>query len=132
MRGWASGGGIYEDFLRLATAPRGRRDPTRLSRLVNALVDMGERTRNPKGMQGLEESVAFKEMSRTVAGWITHEDVHVCLPANFSIYNAFANCAFQSVESSAILGLPLNGDARVLQTAEMSRRYYGIIMAGGQ
>ncbi|KAJ5168383.1 uncharacterized protein N7482_003977 [Penicillium canariense] len=112
MRGWAAGGGIYEDFLRLATAPRGRRDPTRLSRLVNALVDMGERTRNVKSMSGLEESVAFKEMSRAVAGWITHEDV-------------------QSVESSAVLGLPLNGDARVLQTVEMSRRYYGIIMAGG-
>ncbi|EPS33451.1 hypothetical protein PDE_08413 [Penicillium oxalicum 114-2] len=113
MRGWSSGGGIYEDFLRLATAPRGRRDPTRLSRLVNALVEMGERTRNVKDSQGLEESVAFKEMSRAVAGWITHEDVH-------------------SVGPSAILGLPLNGDARLLQTAEMSRRYYGIIMAGGQ
>lgn len=37
----------------------------------------------------------------------------------------------QSVESSAVLGLPLTGDARVLQTAEMSRRYYGVIMAGG-
>ncbi|KAF7717991.1 Nucleoporin NUP145 [Penicillium ucsense] len=113
MRGWSSGGGIYEDFLRLATAPRGRRDPTRLSRLVNALVDMSERTRHANDSQGWERSVALKEMSRAVAGWITHEDVH-------------------SVESSAILGLPLNGDARVLQTAEMSRRYYGIIMAGGQ
>ena len=133
MRGWASGGGIYEDFLRLATAPRGRRDPTRLGRLVNALVDMGERTRNPKTAQGLEESVAFKEMSRAVAGWITHEDVHVCVPT-FDLYvmDAVANFTFQSVSSSAILGLPLNGDARVLQTAEMSRRYYGIIMAGGQ
>lgn len=131
MRGWASGGGIYEDFLRLATAPRGRRDPTRLSRLVNALVDMGERARSSKG--SLEESVAFKEMSRAVAGWITHEDVHVCVPAiDFSFIGALANLFFQSVESSAILGLPLTGDARVLQTAEMSRRYYGIIMAGGQ
>jgi nuclear pore complex protein Nup98-Nup96 len=131
MRGWASGGGIYEDFLRLATAPRGRRDPTRLSRLVNALVDMGERTRNAKG--SLEESVAFKEMSRAVAGWITHEDVHVRVPTiDISLIGAVANCVFQSVESSAILDLPLNGDARVLQTAEMSRRYYGIIMAGGQ
>jgi nuclear pore complex protein Nup98-Nup96 len=72
-------------------------------------------------------------MSRAVAGWITHEDVHVCVPTiNLSCIDAVANCFSQSVESSAILGLPLNGDARVLQTAEMSRRYYGIIMAGGQ
>jgi nuclear pore complex protein Nup98-Nup96 len=77
MRGWASGGGIYEDFLRLATAPRGRRDPTRLTRLVNALVAVGGRVRDGSGMDGLEERVAFKEMSRALAGWITHEDVQV-------------------------------------------------------
>ncbi|KAJ5595273.1 uncharacterized protein N7459_001481 [Penicillium hispanicum] len=112
MRGWASGGGIYEDFLRLATAPRGRRDPTRLNRLVSALVRMGDRVRHGSGIDGLEERVAFKEMSRAVAGWITHEDV-------------------QSIEASAVLGLPLTGDARLLQTVEMSRRYYGVIMAGG-
>ncbi|KAJ5221594.1 uncharacterized protein N7469_010481 [Penicillium citrinum] len=112
MRGWSSGGGIYEDFLRLATATRGRRDPTRLTRLVNALVSMGDRIRNGSGIDGLEERVAFKEMSRTVAGWITQEDV-------------------KSVEASKILGLPLTGDSRVLQTVEMSRRYYGIVMASG-
>ncbi|KAJ5701770.1 hypothetical protein N7488_009318 [Penicillium malachiteum] len=112
MRGWASGGGVYEDFLRLATAPRGRRDPTRLSRLVNALVAMGDRVRTGSGVDGLEERVAFKEMSRTLAGWITHEDV-------------------QSIDSAAALRLPLNGDARIQQTVEMSRRYYGTIMAGG-
>ncbi|KAJ5923556.1 hypothetical protein N7454_008801 [Penicillium verhagenii] len=96
MRGWASGGGIYEDFLRLVTAPAAD----------------GDRVRDGSGMNGLEERVAFKEMSRAVAGWITHEDV-------------------RSVESSAVLGLPLTGDARVLQTVEMSRRYYGVVMAGG-
>ncbi|OQE43734.1 hypothetical protein PENCOP_c003G08236 [Penicillium coprophilum] len=111
MRGWASGGGVYEDFLRLVNATSGRRDPTRLNRLVAALVAMGDRVQG-SSLDGLEERVAFKEMSRAVAGWITHEDVHC-------------------VESSAVLGLPLTGDARVLQTAEMSRRYYGVIMAGG-
>ncbi|CAI7637015.1 unnamed protein product [Penicillium discolor] len=111
MRGWSSGGGVYEDFLRLVNSTSGRRDPTRLNRLVNALVAMGDRVQG-SSLEGLEERVAFKEMSRAVAGWITHEDVH-------------------SVESSAVLGLPLTGDARVLQTAEMSRRYYGVIMAGG-
>jgi nuclear pore complex protein Nup98-Nup96 len=80
MRNWASGGGVYEDFLRLATATRGRRDPIRLSRLVNALVKMGDHVRSGKGMDGLEERVAFKEMSRAVAGWITHEDVQVRFP----------------------------------------------------
>ncbi|KAJ5762400.1 uncharacterized protein N7511_005782 [Penicillium nucicola] len=111
MRGWASGGGVYEDFLRLVTAPSGRRDATRLNRLVNALVTMSDRIEG-SGMEGLEERVAFKEMSRAVTGWITHEDV-------------------QFVESSTLLSLPLTGDARIAQTAEMSRRYYGVIMAGG-
>ncbi|KAJ5779339.1 hypothetical protein N7457_007059 [Penicillium paradoxum] len=111
MRGWASGGGVYEDFLRLVNATTGRRDPTRLNRLVSALVAMGDRVQGT-GLEGLEERVAFKEMSRAVASWITNEDV-------------------QTVESSAVLSLPLTGDARVLQTAEMSRRYYGVIMAGG-
>lgn len=77
MRGWAAGGGVYEDFLCLVTA-RGKRDPTRLSRLVNALVAMGDRVKK-SGMDGLEELVAFKEMSRAVAGWISHEDVQVSL-----------------------------------------------------
>jgi nuclear pore complex protein Nup98-Nup96 len=129
MRGWSSGGGIYEDFLRLATATRGRRDPTRLSRLVNALVAMGDRVRSGSGMDGLEERVAFKEMSRAVAGWITHEDVHVSNPSHIICGEVFNT--LQSVEASKILGLPLTGDARVLQTVEMSRRYYGVVMAGG-
>lgn len=130
MRGWSAGGGIYEDFLRLATSTRGRRDPTRLSRLVNALVAMGDRVRKGSGVDGLEERVAFKEMSRAVAGWITHEDVQV---RNTSLSPYLNNCSnfSQSVEASKILGLPLTGDARVLQTVEMSRRYYGVVMAGG-
>lgn len=131
VRGWASGGGIYEDFLRLATAPRGKRDAMRLSRLVNALVSMGDRVRNGSGMDGLEERVAFKEMSRAVAGWITHEDVQVSPLSIIHLKHALTNLYLQSVESSAVLGLPLTGDARVLQTVEMSRRYYGVIMAGG-
>lgn len=133
MRGWASGGGIYEDFLRLATAAQGKRDPTRLSRLTNALVSMGDRVRSAEGMDGLEERVAFKEMSRAVAGWITHEDVQVGFPFGPSIVIDIVtdSSVLQVVESSAVLGLPLTGDARVLQTVEMSRRYYGVIMAGG-
>lgn len=131
MRGWASGGGIYEDFLRLATATRGRRDPTRLSRLVNALKTMGGRVDGSQGMDGLEERVAFKEMSRAVAGWITHEDVQVSVSVSTSHIDTVTNGHLQYVESSAILGLPLTGDARVRQTVEMSRRYYGVIMAGG-
>jgi nuclear pore complex protein Nup98-Nup96 len=74
VRGWASGGGVYEDFLRLATA-RGR-DAQRLNRLVDALVTMGEAL-GGSGMEGLEERVAFKEMSRIVAGWTTQEDAKV-------------------------------------------------------
>jgi nuclear pore complex protein Nup98-Nup96 len=131
MRGWSSGGGIYEDFLRLATATRGRRDPTRLNRLVNALVAKGDHVRSGSGMNGLEECVAFKEMSRAVASWTTHENVQASTFFSFSCCERFANNSLQTVEASKMLGLPLTGDARVMQTVEMSRRYFGIIMAGG-
>ncbi|KAF7592863.1 hypothetical protein BBP40_012342 [Aspergillus hancockii] len=111
VRGWACGGGIYEDFLRLVTAKSGKRDATRLNRLVNALVAMGNQISQGSGVEGLEERVAFKEMSRAVASWMAHEDG-------------------KAVEFSSVLGLPLTGDARISQTAEMSRRYYSVIMAG--
>lgn len=81
VRGWASGGGVYEDFLGLATAQR--RDTQRLNRLVDALVTMGEAI-NTSGVEGLEERVAFKEMSRVVAGWATQEDAKVCYLSSLS------------------------------------------------
>ncbi|GFF98348.1 nucleoporin NUP145 [Aspergillus lentulus] len=112
VQGWASGGGIYDDFLRLVTAKNGKRDPSRLSRLVNALVTMGETIGKGSGVEGLEARVAFKEMSRAVAGWTTREDA-------------------SAIELPSVLNLPLTGDARIMQTAEMSRRYYNTIMAGG-
>ncbi|KAJ5899679.1 hypothetical protein N7495_004423 [Penicillium taxi] len=112
IRGWSSGGGIYEDFLRLATAPRGRRDVSRIGRLVYALVSVKDRVKGVSGLDGLEERVAFKEMSRAVAGWITQEGV-------------------QDIDSAAVLNLPLTVSSRIAQTVELSRRYYGTIMAGG-
>lgn len=77
VRGWTSGGGVYEDFLRLATAKGGKRDPNRLNRLVHALVIMGEKIGKGSSVEGLEERVAFKEMSRAVAGWTAQEDANV-------------------------------------------------------
>ncbi|KAL3477129.1 nuclear protein 96-domain-containing protein [Aspergillus californicus] len=109
VRGWASGGGIYQDYLRLATA-RGR-DPQRLNRLVDALVEMAEKL-GGSGVEGLEQRVAFKEMSRVVAGWTAQEDA-------------------KTIDMSRVLRLPLTGDGRLSQTAELSRRYYSVIMAGG-
>ncbi|KAF9883061.1 hypothetical protein FE257_004140 [Aspergillus nanangensis] len=109
VRGWASGGGVYDDFLHLAT---GSRDAGRLNRLVNALVTMGDTIAQGSGVEGLEERVAFTEMSKAVARWTGQEDG-------------------KGVELSSVLRLPLTGDARIQQTAEMSRRYYGVIMAGG-
>ncbi|KAL1999630.1 hypothetical protein VTN02DRAFT_4254 [Thermoascus thermophilus] len=111
VRGWSSGGAVYEDFLRLVTTRGGKRDANRLRRLVGALVAMGDTVSKGSGVEGLEERVAFREMSRVVAGWCVGEDK-------------------DSVELSAVLNLPLTGDARVMHTAEMSRRYYGIVMAG--
>ncbi|PYH45274.1 uncharacterized protein BP01DRAFT_365748 [Aspergillus saccharolyticus JOP 1030-1] len=112
VRGWAQGGGVYDDFLQLATARAGRRDPARLHRLVQALVQRGDQIRQGSGVEGLEERVAFREMSRAVARWTAYEDI-------------------QATDLSSVLSLPLTGDARLTQTAEMSRRYYGVIMAGG-
>lgn len=77
VRGWANGGGVYEDFLRLATARGGKRNPSRLNRLVNALVTMGETIGKGSSVEGLEERVAFKEMSRAVAGWTAQEEANV-------------------------------------------------------
>ncbi|THC96281.1 hypothetical protein EYZ11_004231 [Aspergillus tanneri] len=111
VRGWVGGGGIYEDYLHLATARSGKRDASRLNRLINALATMREKISQASSVEGLEERVAFKEMSRAVASWAAREDG-------------------KTVEMSNVLGLPLTGDARLLQMAEMSRRYYSVIMAG--
>lgn len=85
VRNWASGGGVYEDFLRLARAKSsgGKKDQTRLNRLVNALVSLGDRINQGYGVEGLEERVAFREMSTAVAGWTSQKDLDVsgcCLP----------------------------------------------------
>lgn len=129
VRGWASGGGVYDDFLHLATARSGQRDPHRLDRLVNALVAAEDRINKGSGVEGLEQRVAFKEMSQAVANWAAHEGANVSVFHTTGFACLIANHR-QTVESSTALNLPLTGDARVIQTAEMSRRYYGVIMAG--
>lgn len=134
VRGWARGGGVYEDFLRLATAKGGKRDPGRLNRLVNALVTIGETIGRGSSVEGLEERVAFKEMSRAVAGWTALEDANVSSSLFLSIFLSSSyhlTNNHQTVEPSTVLSLPLTGDARLMQTADMSRRYYSVIMAGG-
>ena len=83
VRGWESGGGVYEDFLHLAIAAPGRREPRRLDRLVNALVVMGEKIGQGSGVEGLEERVAFKEMSQAVAGWAASDGSTVSSPFSF-------------------------------------------------
>ena len=128
VRGWASGGGIYDDFLHLATAKGGKRDHHRLDRLVNALVAMEEKISNGSGVEGLEERVAFKEMSYAVAGWAAVDESNVSFLE--TRFEAGLLTGKQAVESSSVLNLPLTGDARMIQTAEMSRRYYSVIMAG--
>ena len=117
VREWSTGGAVYEDFLRLVPT-RGRidRDRAALKRLVDVLVSLGEdieKDTSAKG-QGLEQRVAFREMGRIVAGW--------CIKGVGDS---------GSVGPGEVLKLPLTQDARVLHTAEMSRRYYGLVMAGG-
>ena len=76
VSGWASGGGVYEDFVVLATttsAPKGR-DRARLSRLMNALNSIGERIRRQNHVvEGLEERVAFQEMGNAVVAWTMND-----------------------------------------------------------
>lgn len=72
VRGWASGGGMYKDFVHLATT-KGRRDPQALVRLINALIAMEDRINKGSGVEGLEERVAFKEMSQAAAIWAAYD-----------------------------------------------------------
>ncbi|KAH8697654.1 nuclear protein 96-domain-containing protein [Talaromyces proteolyticus] len=108
VRGWSGGGAVYEDFLRLVTA-QSHREQGVLKRLIGSLVIMGDKIKKTPGAEVLEERVAFMEMSRIVAGWCARED--------------------DGVDLSAVLKLPLTGDARVMHTAEISRRYYSMVMA---
>ena len=72
VRGWASGGGVYEDFVLVATTEP--KDRARLNRLVNALVSIGDKINHQKhGVEGLEERVAFQEMSNAVVAWTLHD-----------------------------------------------------------
>lgn len=72
IRGWSNGGGVYEDFLHLATAKEGRRNQTRLKRLVGALASLGEKV-DKSPQSSLEERVAFREISRFIAGCCARE-----------------------------------------------------------
>ncbi|KAK2787194.1 hypothetical protein FQN53_005618 [Emmonsiellopsis sp. PD_33] len=115
VRGWASGGAVYEDFLYLVTAKGGRRETGRLKRLVASLAMLARRmddnkSSSSKATASLEERVAFREISHVVAGWCAKD-------------------SRTAIEPSAILNLPLTQDTRLMHTAEMSRRYYNIIMA---
>jgi nuclear pore complex protein Nup98-Nup96 len=74
IRGWTSGGAVYADFLLLVTAKGGRRDTATLKRLVESLAVMGEKSKQTSGAEGLDERVAFMEMSRVVASWCVRED----------------------------------------------------------
>lgn len=131
VRGWTNGGGVYDDFLHLVTAKGARKDQNRLKRLVSALVGMGEKISQGAGVEGLEERVAFREMSRVVAGWCVQENGDVsALDLRPDVLLNIADFRLQAVGMSAILNLPLTGDARLQHTAELSRRYYSTVMAG--
>ncbi|KAK2877245.1 hypothetical protein FQN49_001320, partial [Arthroderma sp. PD_2] len=111
VRDWMDGGAVYQDFLQLVNAKGGWRDPAPLKRLLNALANLGGKVEK-SASSSLHERIAFREMSRMVAGWATRD-------------------VGNNIESSTILNLPLTRDARLTHTAEVSRRYYNAIMAGG-
>ncbi|KAM5470643.1 hypothetical protein MauCBS54593_003684 [Microsporum audouinii] len=111
VRDWADGGAVYQDFLQLVNAKGGWRDPAPLKRLLKALASLGGKVEK-SASSSLHERIAFREMSRMVAGWATRD-------------------VGNNIESSTILNLPLTRDARLTHSAEVSRRYYNAIMAGG-
>ena len=76
IRGWANGGGVYEDFLHIATTKEGKRSQARLKRLVGALTTLGERV-DKSPQSSLEERVAFREISRFIAGCCAKEIANV-------------------------------------------------------
>jgi nuclear pore complex protein Nup98-Nup96 len=77
VRGWTSGAGMYDDFLRLVQVKDGRLDHVRLKRLVLALAEMGKKINRTSDTEGLEERVALMEMSGIVAGWCLNDETNV-------------------------------------------------------
>ncbi|KAI5298913.1 hypothetical protein KEM55_002790, partial [Ascosphaera atra] len=115
VQSWSTGGAMYDDFLHLVNLKPSQRDPGRLMRLVSALTTVGKQANEKKERDPstLIEKIAFRELSQFVATWAQKES------------------AGTFVEPTAILRLPLTQSVRAIQTAEMSRRYYGAIMTGG-
>jgi nuclear pore complex protein Nup98-Nup96 len=128
VRGWTGGGAVYEDYLRVVTA-QGPRDAGILKRLIGSLGIMGEKIKQTSGLEGLEERVAFREMSRVVASWSAREEDVSLSIHTLQLETCMANQHSQGVELSAILKLPLTGDAKLTHTAEIGRRYYNMVMA---
>lgn len=117
IRGWEHGGGIYDDYVHLAVAlPKGgKRETPRLKRLLAALGTAGKRAEKGR----LEERVAFREISRIVAGWCVVDGT------------ATIKGAVEQPAASEILGLPLAPNVRGAHAAAVSRRYFEAVMAGG-
>lgn len=136
VRGWSTGAAVYDDFVKLATTRGEKRDTARLKRLVGVLATLGDKVEK-NDSSSLEEKVAFREISCVVAGWCAREVVSCCVhgfkfaSARRKIVLLICFSLSQVLEPSTILNLPLTQNVRLSHTAEMSRRYYGNIMAGG-
>ncbi|EFE30806.1 uncharacterized protein ARB_02296 [Trichophyton benhamiae CBS 112371] len=78
VRDWADGGAVYQDFLQLVNAKGGWRDPAPLKRLLKALAHLGGKVEK-SATSSLYERIAFREMSRLVAGWATKDVGNVSL-----------------------------------------------------
>lgn len=78
VRDWADGGAVYQDFLHLVNAKGGWRDPASLKRLLKALAHLGGKVEK-SATSSLYERIAFREMSRLVAGWATKDVGNVSL-----------------------------------------------------
>ena len=134
---WASGGGIYQDFLHLIVNPiRGGKELVGLVRRLQAsLADMGQKFKkrgsdlNAGGPEELEERVACKEMGRLVAEAIGTEGG---IQVRRSILTSLRISANIDIQSKTFLDLPLTADARLSQTRDLSVEYYRSAMASAK
>jgi nuclear pore complex protein Nup98-Nup96 len=117
--GWAAGGAVFEDFLRLVQRSVSKeKKPELLARLRSSLADMGFKLRltgkpgeEPEGLEGVRRRVAVREMARVVVE-LGDEDQQA-----------------EAVGGSALLGMPLTGEVMSRLGRQVAVDYYANVMA---
>jgi nuclear pore complex protein Nup98-Nup96 len=117
--GWAAGGAVFEDFLRLVQRNVSQEKKAELlARLRSSLADMGSKLRltgksgeEPESIEGVRRRVAVREMARVVVE-LGDEDQQA-----------------EASNGSALLGMPLTGEVMSRLGRQVAVDYYAKIMA---